>query len=195
MKIAIHNTATNNCYARDKWRLYWLGLRSFGTMSPQLPLNNYGSSDSEDTVRNNNTWSRQPFIYSSNVPTAPHSRFLAVFSRRSSISSSATSRSTSPLPQLYPASSSCPSDSDSESGPRSPLLLDFVNRDASWRENRRPWWSSSTRRRRKRSWRITRFLKRWLRWLVHLPFFPSQPTTIVCHFIGSNLLSHLLTLE
>jgi hypothetical protein len=173
-------------------------VRSFGTMSPQLPLHNYGSSDSEDTVRNNNTWSRQPFIHSSNVPTAPRSHFLAVISRRSSISSAATSRSTSPLPQLYPAShqsSSCPSESDSDSEPRSPLLLDFVDRDTSWRENRRHWWSSPTRRRRKKSWQITRFSKRWLRWLVHLPFFPSQPTTIVCHFVGQDLLSHLLTLE
>lgn len=156
-------------------------------MSPQFLLRNYGSSDSEDIARNNDTWSRQPFIHPTNTPRSSHSHFLTVLSRRSSISSTATSRSNSPLPQLYPSSqqsSSCPSESNSDSEPGSPLLLDFVTRDALWRENRRPWWSSSTRRRRKKGWRITRFFKRWTRWLVHLPFFPSQPTTIVRHFIG-----------
>ena len=93
-------------------------------------------------------------------------QFLAVLSRRSSVSSAATSSCDSPLPQLYPKQSS--SDSDSE-----PLLFDFVDRDACWREDRRSW--SSTRRRRKKGWRITR----WMRWLARRRFFPNQPTTIV----------------
>ena len=144
-------------------------------MPPPSPRD-YGSSSEDDIARINRTRSRQPFIRSSSVATDSHPRFLAVLSRRSSISSATTSSCNSPLPQLYPLSnqsSSCPSDSDSE--PRSPLLFDFVNRDACWREDRTSWSSLSTRRRRKRGWRITR----WMRGLVRLPFFPNQPTTIV----------------
>ena len=167
------------------------------TMPPQFPLRGYEtSSDSEDTARNH-AKSRQP----SSSATSSHSHFLAIPSRRSSTSSTASStplpsRSNSPLPQLYPTNqfSSCPSESDSDSEPRSPLLLNIVNRDDWWRENRRPWWSSSTRRRRKKTWRIVRFLRRWLRRLVRLPFFPSQPITIVRYLIDS-LLSNLLTLN
>ena len=127
------------------------------------PPCDYGSSsESEDIAR---TLS-QPFIRSS---TDSHPQFLAVLSRRSSVSSAAKSSCDSPLPQLYPKqSSSCLSDSDSE-----PLLFDFVDRDACWREDRRSW--SSTRRRRKKGWRITR----WMRWLARRRFFPNQPTTIV----------------
>ena len=158
-------------------------------MPPHFPLRNYGSSsDSEDIVRNNDAWSRQPFIHSSDVPTGSHSHFLSVFSRRSSLSSAANSRSNSPLPQLYPTphqSSVCPSESDSDSEPRSPLLFDLVTRDPSWRGERRAWWSSPTRRRRRKGWRVTRFFKRWIRWLVRLPFFPSQPTAIVRHLTSS----------
>ena len=150
-------------------------------MPPPFPPRDYGSSsESDDIARINRTRSRQPFIRSSNVATDPHPQFLTIPSRRSSISSATTSRSNSPLPQLYPLSkqsSSCPSDSGSEL--ESPLLFDFVNRDACWREDRPSWSSSSTRRRQKKGWRITRFFKRWLRWLVRLPFFPNQPTTIV----------------
>ena len=138
------------------------------------------SSDSEDTARINT----KSFIRSS--ATDSHSHFLAIPSRRSSTSSTASStplpsRSNSPLPQLYPSNqfSSCPSGSESDSEPSSPLLLDIVNRDTWWRDNRRLWWSSSTRRRRKKSGRIVRLLKRWLRRLVRQPFFPSQPITIV----------------
>ena len=139
---------------------------------PFLPPDYGSSSESDNIAIINRSRSRQPFLRSS-VATDSHPKFLAVLSRRSSISS-ATSRSDSPLPQLYPnQSSSCPSDSDSE--PRSPLLIDFANRDTFWREDRRAWSSLSTRRRRKKSWRITR----WLRWLVRLPLFPNQPTTIV----------------
>lgn len=148
---------------------------------PPFPPGDYGSSsESEDIARINRTRSLQPSIRSSSVATDSHPQFLAIFSRRSSISSTATSRSNSPLPQLYPLSnqsSSCPSDSDSE--PSLPLLFNLVNRDAFWREDRRSWLSSSTRRRRKKGWRITRFVKKWLKWLIRLPFFPNQPTTIV----------------
>jgi len=139
------------------------------------------SSDSESTARNN-IKSRPSFIRSPSA-TDSHSHFLTLPSGRSSTSSTASStplpsRSNSPLPQLYP-SSSCPSESDSDTEPSSPLLLDRVGRDTWWREDSRAWWSSSTRRRRKKSGRILRFLKRWLRWLVRHPFFPSQPITIV----------------
>ena len=156
-------------------------------MPPPFPPRDYGSSSEDDIARiSNRTRSRQPFIRSSSVQVATdsHPQFLAVFSRRSSISSADTSRCDSPLPQLYPLSndsnqfSSCPSDSDNEL--RSPLLFDFVNSDACWREDRRSWPSLSTRRRRKRGWRLTR----WVRWLVRLRFFPNQPTTIVRCFIS-----------
>lgn len=136
------------------------------------------SSDSEGTARND---PRQPFIHPSD------SRFLPIPSRRSftslasASSSPLPSRSNSPLPELYPLnqSSSCPSESDSDSDHGSSHLLDMVNRHALWRDNRRVWWSSTTRRRRKKGWGIVRSLKKWLKWLVRLPFFPSQPITIV----------------
>jgi hypothetical protein len=138
-------------------------------MLPPFSARDYGSSsESEDIARINRIRSRQPFI---------HSRYLAISRRSSSISSGATSRSDSPLPQLYPnQSSSYPSDSDNEHS--SPLLFDFVNRDACWREDRRSWSPLTTRRRRKKGWRITRCI----RWLIRLPFFPNQPTTIVRYF-------------
>ncbi|KAF8807379.1 hypothetical protein BYT27DRAFT_7189471 [Phlegmacium glaucopus] len=156
------------------------------------------SSDSEGTARNN-IKSRPSFIRSPSA-TDSHSHFLMP-SGRSSTSSTASStplpsRSNSPLPQLYPSnhSSSCPSESDSDTEPSSPLLLDRVNRDSWWREDRRTWWSSSTRRRRKKGGRIVRFLKRWLRRLVRHPFFPSQPTTIVLTLILFSIFAISLTL-
>lgn len=150
-------------------------------MLPPFSPADYGSSsESEDIARTNRTRARQSFIRSPN-PTDSHFRFLAL-TRRSSSISSATSRSDSPLPQFYPSqSSSYPSDSENEHS--SPLAFDFVNRDACWREDRRAWSPLATRRRRKKSWRITRCL----RWLVHLPFFPNQPTTIVRYFTSLKL--------
>ena len=153
-------------------------------MSPPFPPRDYGSSSESDSIaRINRTRSRQFFIRSSSssVATDSHPRFLDALSMRSSTSSAATSRCNSPLAELYPLSnqsSSCPSDSDSE--PESPLLFDFVNRDAYWRDDRRSRSTLSTRRRRKKSWRITR----WMRWLVRLPFFPNQPTTIVRYLVS-----------
>lgn len=87
------------------------------------------------------------------------------------------SRSTSPLPQLYPhaQSSSCPSDSDSE--PSSPLVLH--HRRPQWDRERRPWWAGSVHRRPHRRWRAVRLTKRSLRRLLRHPFFPGQPVTIV----------------
>lgn len=99
-----------------------------------------------------------------------------------SVSSTASStpvpsRSTSPLPQLYPhpQSSSCPSDSDSE--PSSPLVLH--HRRPQWDRERRPWWAGSAPRRPHRRWRAVRLTKRSLRRLLRHPFFPGQPITIV----------------
>ena len=159
------------------------------------------SSDSEDTARDHTKLRPQPhFIHSPSQPVDSHSHFLTMPLGRSSTPSTASStplpsRSNSPLPQLYPShqSSSCPSESDSDSEPTSPpLLLDIINRDAWWRESRRPWWATSTRRRRKKGWRIVRFLKRWLRRLVRHPFFPSQPITIVrLSYFSSNALTIL----
>ncbi|KAF8168125.1 hypothetical protein B0H34DRAFT_779575 [Crassisporium funariophilum] len=122
-------------------------------------------------------------------------------SGRSSTSSTASStplpsRSTSPLPQFYPGtqSSSCPSDSDSET-PTSPLLHNIRSSRNLWsRENQRRWWSMSDRRRRKRGWRAMRVLKRWLRKLVRHPFFPSQPITIVLTLILFSVFAISLTL-
>jgi hypothetical protein len=116
----------------------------------------YGSSSESEDINRTLARSRQIRSLSDSRP-----QFLAVLSRRSSVSSSSFSCDS---PQLYPKqSSSCLSDSDSEH--RTPLLFDF--------EDRRSW--SSTRRRRKKGWRITR----WMRWLVRRRFFPNQPTTIV----------------
>jgi hypothetical protein len=159
-------------------------------MHPPFSHRDYGSSsESEDIARTNRTKSRQPFIRSPNVVTDSHSRFLSISRRSSSISSGATSRSESPLPQLYPnQSSSYPSDSDNDQG--SPLLFDFVNRDACWREDRRSW-SPLTRRRRRKGWRIGRCM----RWLVRLPFFPNQPTTIVRFFNLLKFIKHILNLS
>ena len=147
-------------------------------MLPPFSPRDYGSSsESEDIAGINRTRSRQPFIRSTSIVSDSHSRFLAISRRSSSISSGATSRSDSPLPQLYPTqSSSYPSDSDNEHS--SPFLFNYVNRDACWRENRRSWSPLTSRHRRKKGWRITRCM----RWLVRLPFFPNQPTTIVRRF-------------
>ena len=152
-------------------------------MLPPFSPRDYGSSsESDDIPRTNRTRPRQAFIRSPSVVAGSHPRFLSLSRRSSSISSGATSRSDSPLPQLYRnQSSSYPSDSDNEHS--SPLLFDFVNRDACWREDRRPWSPLTNRRRRKKSWRIARFI----RWLVRLPFFPNQPTTIVRYFNQLNL--------
>lgn len=108
-------------------------------------------------------------------------------SRHSSLNSTThstpvPSRSPSPHPhpshQFYPSglSSSCPSDTDDE--PNSPLLSWSRSRNSWWREQRGQWWGPS-RRRRRRSWRITRLVKRWLRSVIRHPLFPSQPITIV----------------
>lgn len=147
-------------------------------LPPFSPGDYASSSESEDIARTNRTKTRQSFIRPPSTATDSHFRFLAL-SRRSSSISSATSRSDSPLPQLYPnQTSSYPSDSDNEHS--SPLLFDFVNRDACWRDDRRSWSPLTTRRRRKKGWRITRCM----RWLVRLPFFPNQPTTIVRSLIS-----------
>ena len=147
------------------------------------PRDYRSSSESDDIARTNRTRPRP-----SSVANDSDSHPQFVLSRRSSVSSTATSSCDSPSPQLYPNQhSSCPSDSDSE--PRSPLL--FVNRDASRREDRRSWSSSSTRRRRAnlKGWRITN----WMRWLVRLRFFPKRPTTIVRCLI--SIFSNLLKLK
>ena len=142
-------------------------------LTPSLGRDYGSSSESEDIARMN-----RHFIRSPNTATGSHPRFLALARRSSSISSAATSRSESPLPQQYPNQSpSYPSDSDNEH--ISPLLLEYVGRDSCWREDsdsdRGPWSPFATRRKRKKSWRIARCV----RWLVRLPFFPNQPTTIV----------------
>lgn len=131
------------------------------------------STDSEDTARN-----------PAPAPTHPHSAFLFPPDLPDTLDSAdntpVPSRSTSPLPQFYPVaqSSDCPSDSDSEEPPSSPLLLDSRHRNPSWREHRRPWWANP-RRRPKRGSRALRVTKRWLRHLIRHPFFPGQPITIV----------------
>ncbi|KAF8974057.1 hypothetical protein BDZ97DRAFT_1912490 [Flammula alnicola] len=168
-------------------------------MDNQVHVPDYESTDSEDTARNN-PLTRPP-------PGSPHSHSRFLFppsipsgrSRRSSVSSTSSStplpsRSTSPLPQFYPAnqSSSCPSDSDGE--PASPLLREHINRNPWWRENRRPWWASSIHRRPKRGWRVVRVSKRWLRRLVRHPFFPGQPITIVLTLVLFSIFAISLTL-
>lgn len=163
-------------------------LRHPTTRIPPSEEYDCSSTDSEP-VQSFHARSRAPFDQpvATNSPSASPNVFLfpsPIRSGRSSLSSTATStpvpsRSTSPLPQFYPANSSsdCPSDTDSE--PASPLVRAVdQNRRPWWREDRRRWWSIS-RRRRKRDGRIVRPLKRWLRRLLRHPFFPSQPITIV----------------
>ncbi|KAF8198976.1 glycosyltransferase family 31 protein [Pholiota molesta] len=130
--------------------------------------NGYESTDDEDAAT-----VRPSFLF-------PPARF----SPSSTASSTPVpSRSTSPLPQLYPAhqSSSCPSDSDSEPRPW-------------WRENRRAWWATSSRRRPQRGWRAMRATRRWLRRLVRHPFFPGQPVTIILTLILFSVFAISLTL-
>jgi len=162
----------------------------FRTRPPRLRMDHSGrpneytstdSTDSDDAAR------------AHAIPTASprnHSLFLFPPSARASRSSTPVpSRSTSPLPQFYPttlASSSCPSDSDSDEEPTEPLFRDRVGRDRDplWRERRRPWWTVSNRRRPKQGGWIVRGARRWLRGLVRHPLFPSQPITIVSRLDG-----------
>jgi hypothetical protein len=107
-------------------------------------------------------------------------------SRLSSLSSSPAStpvpsRSASPQPlprhQFFTDTLSSSYPSDTEDEPSTPLLSWNSSPNSWWSDHRRQWWS---RRRRRRSWRITRLLKRTLRSVVRHPLFPSQPITIVC---------------
>lgn len=109
--------------------------------------------------------------------TFPHT----LQSGRSSLSSTATntplpSRSTSPLPQFYPSTSSSGA-SDTDSEPFSPFLQS--GRNPWWREDRRSRWWTLPRRRRKRDGRVVRFMKKWSRRIARHPCFPQQPITIV----------------
>ncbi|PPQ80805.1 hypothetical protein CVT25_001930 [Psilocybe cyanescens] len=158
---------------------------------PDSDTTSTDSTDSEDTAR---IHSFPPINISSPSPRQ-HSHFLFPPSARSSASSTpAPSRSTSPLPQFYPQSPSCPSESDSEE-PHSPLLREHPNRHLWWREQgRRPWWSVAARRREERGWRPARLARRWLRRLVRHPFFPSQPITIVLTLILFSIFAISLTL-
>ncbi len=138
-------------------------------LSP-IMFDGYESSDSTDCDRQHNSLFPPPIHPSSPVSTAA--------------STPLPSRSASPLPYSHShqqfctprVSSSCPSDTDDE--PTSPLLPWNRSRNSWWREHRGHGWRAS-RRRRRRSWRIVRLAKRWLRSIVGHPLFPSQPITIV----------------
>lgn len=166
---------------------------------PRVPTSEDYDCSSTDSERvQSRARLRAPFdqlVAADNIPASPNVFLFpsTIRSGRSSQSSTATStplpsRSTSPLPQFYPANSSseCPSDSDSE--PASPLVrMIDQNRRPWWREDRRRWWSIS-RRRRKRDGRIVRTIKRFLRPLVRHPLFPGQPITIVSAYIFTDCL-------
>ncbi|KAF5313175.1 hypothetical protein D9619_003288 [Psilocybe cf. subviscida] len=171
---------------RPSWKKTWQQTSLRMLSHPRLPTmdttHSPDSTDSEDTARN-----------VSNPLTHSHSSFLFPPDHDDPLDSADNtplpSRSTSPLPQFYPVtqSSDCPSDSDSEEPPSSPLLLARRSRSPSWREQRRPWWANP-RRRPKRGSRALRVTKRWLRHLLRHPFFPGQPITIVLFAISLTLL-------
>ncbi|KAF7784293.1 hypothetical protein Agabi119p4_458 [Agaricus bisporus var. burnettii] len=132
---------------------------------------------------------------------SPNPSFLLppLSSHLSSLSSSPAStpipsRSASPHPiprhQFFTDNSSSSYPSDTEDEP-SPLLPWNSSPHSWWSDNRRQWW---TRRRRRRSWRITRLLKRTLRSVLRHPLFPSQPITIVLTLILLSIFAICLTL-
>ncbi|KAF9015137.1 hypothetical protein BDQ17DRAFT_1385925 [Cyathus striatus] len=178
-------------------------------MSSSAPRpEDYDASSSTDSeLPRRHSKSRPPFAASTSATNSSgssssprHSVFLfppRAPSGSASVSSTASStplpsRSTSPLPYYTSnPSSSCPSDTESE--PSSPLIRSNVNRNPWWRESRRSWWSMS-RRRRRRTGRITRTLKKWIRRLVRHPFFPGQPITIVLTLLMLSVFAICLTL-
>jgi hypothetical protein len=143
----------------------------------ELDYESASGSDSDDTPTTSAHNSRRPSPASS-----PRVGFLLPPSiTRSALSSPSNtpvpSRSTSPLPQYYPAGfSSCPSDDDS-SEPATPFLR--TSRDRPSRDERRRTWWQLPPHRRKRDRSFFRFLKRCVRKVVRHPFFPQQPITIV----------------
>lgn len=123
-------------------------------------------------------------------PTSHHSEPAASSAGRLSVSSTATStpipsRSTSPLPQFFtastPSSSAYTSDADSE--PTSPLLARNRKNSRWWYDDSRRWWISNRdsrrRRRRRENCLGTRSITRIVRMILRHPLFPTSPTSIV----------------
>ncbi|TFK30418.1 hypothetical protein FA15DRAFT_580231 [Coprinopsis marcescibilis] len=107
-------------------------------------------------------------------------------------STPAPSRPTSPpVPPHFTGlqySSSCPSDSDSES--MSPLIPGALRRMSKRSSN---WWSTS-RRRRRRDGTFVRTLIKCLKKLVRHPLFPAQPMTIILALMLFTIIAIAITL-
>lgn len=146
--------------------------------------------DSSSSVESGDTARTSPQLPNRSLTkgTSHRPKFLltpTLPSGRSSLSSTAASspqpsRSGSPLPQFFSinqSSSSCSSDTDTES--TSPLHTSW------WGGDRRRWWSGS-RRNRKRDGVVLRTTRKWYRKITRHPCFPRQPTTIasLCSYMN-----------
>lgn len=147
-----------------------------GHRSEQVSSSNGMDSDSPRNSNSSDSGRRVTSILSRREPSS--SLYLLPPSPNPSTATSTpfASRSTSPLPAFYPLhSSSCPSDTDSET---STYHHSPKQSFRSWKENKRPWWAVSTRRRKRhQGFRISRWLRRLQR-RVLLHFFFNQESAV-----------------